>query len=74
MLMRLRKAMGWNHNKQIYEMSFGNGKWYNIHRDRMRLDGSTRQQQNLFNALLAGVIAVVTGNYSRTKQQLRLTL
>lgn len=74
MLLRLRKANGWLKHTQTYEMNFGSEKWYNIHRDHMRLEGSSRLIRNLFNALLAGLEAEVEGAYNRMTQQLRLAL
>jgi len=40
----------------------------------MIIEGTPEEQCNLFNAILVGLVAVVKGNYDRTKKKLRLVL
>lgn len=76
MNIRIRKAMdGWNRHKDVYQMNLGNNKrWYWVHERNMEIEGPLKLQQNLFNAMLAGLVATVKGSYDRKAKKLSLKL
>lgn len=72
MMIRIKK--GRSLSSSMCEWNPGNGKWYPVSRDHMEIEGDLKDQSNLMNALLAGLVAVIRGRYSRKEKKLRLTL
>lgn len=74
MELRIRKGKGATISSELYEWTPGNKRWYWISRKNMEIVGSFAQQRCFFNALLAGLVAVVRGAYNRKLKSLALEL